>query len=336
MFSQKFARVLFSRRGLLAMALSSALLASGAPAFAAPPAVAETNAAALTVVDRIVAVIDTDIITLRELHKQAAAVLEKTAPAKHAEALRRVLDIKIDEKLMSIEVAKAGDRLVIAKADIDKAVDEVLRRNNMSNDQLKTALYGQGVTWSEYRGQLRSQLQRARLINARLQGRVDITMEDARVACAAQKESATEQQLCASHILLKVGPGVKGETVRARAVQLQSEVRAGGDFSAYALKHSEDKSSADGSLGCFSRGEMVEAFETAAFKTPTGEISDVVRTEFGYHIIKVNSRKQDSSSCTSEAVLNGFRNELYGREVEKQTALWMKELRRSSFVDVRL
>ncbi len=290
----------------------------------------------IDVVDRIVAVVDNHIITLRELRKEAHDILQKTPADKQNEALRKVLDIKIDERLMKIELEKSKDQLGIGESEIDAAVSEVLRRNNMTTEQLQAALYGQGLTWSEYRTQLRTQLERARLVNFRLQGRVNITLEDARRECETQNKIQAKERVCASHILLKLGPKEKAETVRAKAAQLQSELASGGDFATYALKYSDDKSAPDGSLGCFGPGEMMEAFEEAAFKTPTGKISDIVRTSFGFHIIKVTSRERAPSACDDEANLNRFRNELYGRAVEKQTLVWMKELRQAAFVEMRL
>jgi peptidyl-prolyl cis-trans isomerase D len=102
----------------------------------------------------------------------------------------------------------------------------------------------------------------------------------------------TPEQIRASHILLKT-EGKSDADVRAKAEGILKEVKAGGDFAALAKKYSEDDSNAQqgGDLDYFSRGRMVPEFEAAAFALAPGEVSSVVKTQFGYHIIKVTDRK---------------------------------------------
>lgn len=102
----------------------------------------------------------------------------------------------------------------------------------------------------------------------------------------------TAEQIRASHILLKT-EGKNDADVRAKAEQVLKEARAGADFAGLAKKYSEDDSNAaqGGDLDYFSRGRMVTEFETAAFALAPGEISDLVKTQFGYHIIKITDRK---------------------------------------------
>jgi peptidyl-prolyl cis-trans isomerase D len=102
----------------------------------------------------------------------------------------------------------------------------------------------------------------------------------------------TPEQIRASHVLLTT-EGKDDAAVRAQAEQVLKEARSGADFAALAKKYSQDESNAQqgGDLDYFSRGRMVPEFETAAFALKPGEISDVVKTEFGYHVIKLTDRK---------------------------------------------
>jgi peptidyl-prolyl cis-trans isomerase D len=102
----------------------------------------------------------------------------------------------------------------------------------------------------------------------------------------------TPEQIRASHILLKT-EGKNDADVKAKAEGVLKEAKAGGDFAALAKKYSEDESNAQqgGDLDYFSRGRMVPEFENAAFALAPGEISDLVKTQFGYHIIKLTDRK---------------------------------------------
>jgi peptidyl-prolyl cis-trans isomerase D len=114
----------------------------------------------------------------------------------------------------------------------------------------------------------------------------------------------TPEQIRASHILLKT-EGKNDADVRARAESVLKEVKAGGDFAALAKKYSEDDSNAQqgGDLDYFSRGRMVPEFETAAFALEPGQVSDLVKTQFGYHIIKVVDRKPAITRDLKDAVL---------------------------------
>ena len=102
----------------------------------------------------------------------------------------------------------------------------------------------------------------------------------------------TPEQIRASHILLTT-EGKDDAAVRTQAEQVLKEARSGADFAALARKYSEDETNAQqgGDLDYFSRGRMVSEFETIAFALAPGEISDLVKTEFGYHIIMLTDRK---------------------------------------------
>jgi peptidyl-prolyl cis-trans isomerase D len=114
-------------------------------------------------------------------------------------------------------------------------------------------------------------------------------------------EFKEEEQACASHILVKVASGPEAKEghpeaeARRIAEGLLAQVRGGGDFAALARKSSEDQGSAPngGDLGCFPRGRMVPEFENVAFSLDVGQTSDLVRSSFGYHIIRLSSRRDE-------------------------------------------
>ncbi len=138
---------------------------------------------------------------------------------------------------------------------------------------------------------------------AALQGRVAVTDREIEGYYQEHRDDFKEpEEACASHILVKVKAqpeateGHPEDEARKLADNLLAQVKAGGDFAAVAKKSSEDKGSAPGGgdLGCFGRGRMLPAFENAAFSLNPGEVSEVVRSDFGYHIIKLTSRKEET------------------------------------------
>ncbi len=301
------------------------------------------------VLDRIAAVIEGQIITLGELEEKATPYMAKleevkdptAREAQRLEIMKRVLDIEIGDRIVSAELERNRDKLGVTDADVDRAVQEVQKMNHLNQEQLQAALYAQGITWVEYRKKLRDQIERTRLIQFQVQGKVQLNDADVNRRCVErQRVSTKEVEVCAAHILRMIPKGASDkevEDLRVRVSKLQSELAAGADFSSYALKYSDDKGAPDGNLGCFGKGEMVEPFERAAFALKPGEISAVVRTEFGFHIIKVNDRRTPPpASCTDEALLNEIKNQLYQEEMERQMNLWLTDLRKKRFVDVRI
>ena len=111
----------------------------------------------------------------------------------------------------------------------------------------------------------------------------------------------TPEQVRASHILLNT-EGKDEATVRTRAEELLAKVKAGADFAALAKEHSEDEASKvmGGDLDYFGRGRMVPEFETAAFGLEPGQISDLVKTQYGFHIIKVVDKRPASTRSLDE------------------------------------
>ena len=102
-------------------------------------------------------------------------------------------------------------------------------------------------------------------------------------------------QVRASHILLRVDDGADEAAVEVRAAELAAEARAGADFAELAREHSNDESNAadGGDLGTFDRGEMVPELEAAAYSMAAGEISDPVRSPFGFHVIHVTEKVEE-------------------------------------------
>jgi peptidyl-prolyl cis-trans isomerase D len=116
-----------------------------------------------------------------------------------------------------------------------------------------------------------------------------------------EQQWVTPEQVRASHILLKT-EGKDEAAVKARAEALLKQVKAGADFGALAKKESEDEASKaqGGDLDFFGRNRMVKEFEDVAFSLPVGQVSDVVKSSFGFHIIKVTDKKPESRKSLDE------------------------------------
>ena len=143
----------------------------------------------------------------------------------------------------------------------------------------------------------------------KLQPRVSVTEAEERAYYDShQDEFKQPEQVCASHVLIKVKAtpeateGHPDEEARKLAQSALDQAKAGADFAALAKKMSEDQGSAPqgGDLGCFERGRMVPEFENAAFSMQPGQVSDLVKSQFGFHIIKVVDKKAASTRSLDE------------------------------------
>ena len=131
-----------------------------------------------------------------------------------------------------------------------------------------------------------------------------------------------EETVDASHILLKVEDPAKDAAVRAQAETILKQVQAGVDFAELAKKYSEDTGSAQqgGNLGPFSRGRMVKEFENAAFSLKPGEVSGLVRTQFGYHIIKVLGRDVPTLESSRRSIETSVQQQRAGELAKTKAA----------------
>jgi peptidyl-prolyl cis-trans isomerase D len=142
-----------------------------------------------------------------------------------------------------------------------------------------------------------------------LKGRLTITDRDIEAFYQEHKDDFKQaEQVCASHILIKVKAkpqdqdGHSEAEARTLAESMLAQVKSGGDFAALAKKSSEDKGSATqgGDLGCFPRGQMVPEFDNAAFSLSAGQTSDLVKSPFGFHIIRAVSHREESTATLTQ------------------------------------
>jgi hypothetical protein len=154
-----------------------------------------------------------------------------------------------------------------------------------------------------------------------------------------QKEFWEDGQVRASHILFIAEPGSSESFRKAKleqAKQILSKIRKGGDFSEIAREYSEDISASDGGdVGFISRGKMVGEFEEAVFSLKPGQVSDIVNTEYGYHIIKAEETLAGKTLTLKESKDRIVK--ILSMKKQKQGYKdWMAELKKSAFIEVSL
>jgi peptidyl-prolyl cis-trans isomerase C len=144
------------------------------------------------------------------------------------------------------------------------------------------------------------------------------------------------EQVRASHILIKVKPGASDQEkaeARKKLADIKKEIDAGKDFAELAKTHSEDMSNArGGDLGYFTKGRMVPPFEEKAFSMKPNEVSDIVETQFGLHLIKVSDRKEAGKVNYKEAepkIIDNLRNQ----QIQEKLVAYLSELRKDAKIE---
>ncbi len=298
-------------------------------------------------VDRIAAVVNRDIVTLSEVEVRAAPELQKAAaeadPSKRSElrklALKRAMDGLIGERLMESQLKELN--IDVADAEIDLAIDDVRKQNNIDGPQFEQLLVSEGYSLASYRQFMKKHLARMKLVNLKVRSKVKVSDEDIKAEYQrGAKVESEDAEVRARHLLVQVAAQATLEQIEAarkKAADLMAEAKKPGvDFAELAKKKSEGPSAADGGdLGFFRRGVMVPEFEKAAFTLPLGGVSEPIRTKFGWHVIKVEERRA-LQARPFEEVKDALREKILRTQLEKYTEQYIQELRAQAVVEDKL
>lgn len=293
------------------------------------------------VIERVVAVVNEEAVFLSELRSRAVpfvprimeATTEDERAARFAEVYAELLNHLIDEVLIRQVARRMHVR--VTNADVDMAIQNVLQSNNFSSAaEFWEAVHAQGISEREYRADLRRQLLQFKVLNQRMQGRVDISEEDIRRRYESEIGHLRRTlRFRVAHIFMAVEAEASATTIAAARANAEG-IRRGLDvanFDAAMAEHGGDE------LGWIRQGELPAELESALLTLDEGEISAPVRGPGGFHIFLLRERQQGSSEVPSYAeardrVYMMMRNEAAAR----QGRIFLQELRRDAVISRRL
>jgi peptidyl-prolyl cis-trans isomerase C len=229
-------------------------------------------------------------IDLDRLIKNMELSANRQIPAERRdEILRGALDNLVTRTVLSQETKTR--RVTVSDAEIDESLKE-MRAKFKTEEEFKQALAARGLTVEQLRSDARVDMSINKMMEAELASQP--LPSDAQVREFYDKNPDKFETARASHILFRVDEkaddAAKKKTL-AEAEAVLKQVKGGADFAALAKKHSADSSGQQGGdLGVFNKGQMVPAFDQAVFSMLPGQLSDIVTTQFGHHIIKVTDR----------------------------------------------
>jgi peptidyl-prolyl cis-trans isomerase SurA len=332
-----------SRRLLSVVLMTAALATSAAPR----GALAQAPAGRKVVVDRVVAVVNEAIIMQSELDARMAPLRAETqAIADPKERARRtskltsqVLSEMVNDEL--IVQAAADAKIDVEPGEVTAAIDEIKRENKIDDAGLQQVLAQQGFTMASYKADLRKQILRLRASNQLVRARVNVTAEDVRARYdQMQRRSEAVSSVRLAHMLFKLPERPTEQQLAAgneRAAQAIARVRAGEAFAAVTAAMSDDAGTKDsgGELGWFERGSITPEWESVVFSMEKGDLRGPIAGPQGLHVFSVLEVKRNDTKSFDE-IKDQLKAELTRRETEKQTRLWVDELRKKAYVDIKL
>ena len=230
-------------------------------------------------------------MAVRSLEDRARSAV----PAEQRDAVfRQVLDRIIGFHLL-VQEAKAR-KVVAPPWEVDSQVDQI-KKQFPTEDAFNQMLQARGVSLEQLRADTAQTIAVNVMLKNELEPKIAVTEADRKKFYDENRARfRQEDSVHASHILIRTpeqADAAAKAKARSQAGDLLAQLNKGADFADLAKKHSQDPGSAPngGDLGFFSKGQMVPAFEQAAFGLKPGQTSDIVETPFGYHIIRVSEAK---------------------------------------------
>jgi peptidyl-prolyl cis-trans isomerase SurA len=255
-------------------------------------------------IDRIVAVVNDEVITLHELRARISETFAQmrsrnVTPPPAEEFERQQLERMILEKVQLQHAAetqlRVDDRL------LDASLSRIAESNRMDVPQLRAAIEQDGMVWSRFREDIRKQIVMSRLRDREVESRVVVTEgEIANFIANPERKPDQSEEYNVSHILLRVPEGASPEQLirlKARADAALEQIRKGEDFSRIAASYSDAQDAVNGgSLGWRSLDRLPALFADAVPKMKLGEVSDVMRSPAGFHLLMVVDKRGGSGS----------------------------------------
>ena len=299
-----------------------------------------------TVTNAIVAIVNDDIITLYDVNREAQPAIIEEEKKKgslndtaRSQVRRTALDRLIEKKLTEQKIKELG--IKVSEEEIRQAIDDVRKQNNItSQDALVTALAGQGLTFDQYRAQLQEQIEKLRLVSMEVRAKVHVSETEMRDYYTTNLAKYTEDESYhARHIFFKTGEKATPEEItlsRTTALAVLRDAKGGKDFAELAKKFSEDPAARKdgGDLGSFKKGDMQPELEKTILSLKPGEVSELVSTPIGFHIIKLEARNAGTTKPFL-SVKAEIEEILYRKKSEERFSQWIKELRGKASIETK-
>ena len=297
-------------------------------------------------VDRIVAIVNDEIITLSELEGFRKAFFPQ--PSSGGDWLEKELDlVKVQQKALDalindklIEQEAERQQIAIPDDQIQETIDSIKQDQGLTQDQLEIMLKAQGLTYEKYKIEIKKRLKRTKMVKRAVKSDVEITNENLERYYRTHIQRYTaDPSVRISHMLLPLSPNSTSQEeddVLSLAREIKRRADRGEAFATltqeYAGQMPEIRT---GDLGYFKKGEMIPALEDEAFGLDVNAVGKPVRTQQGVVLIRVTDRK-GSQPIPLEDIREKVEADFYTSEVERRYQEWIDKIREKAVIEVKL
>jgi peptidyl-prolyl cis-trans isomerase SurA len=296
-------------------------------------------------VNTIAAIVNDDIVTLSEVNREAQPVIrdaEKKGTVDNEirrQIRRAALEHLVEKRLIDQKIKELG--IKVADEEIRQAIDDVKKQNNMASQEvLVSALASQGLTFEQYRTQLKEQIEKLKLVSMEVRAKIQVGESEMREYYESNRIKYSEDETFrARHIFFRTNEKAPAEDIKRTmntALMVLAEAQGGKDFSELAKSYSEDPAARKdgGALGTFKKGDMMPELEKAILNMKQGEVSELVYTTSGFHIVKLEERTSGKMK-PFESVKTEIEDALYRKKSEDRFSQWAKELRSKASIEMK-
>lgn len=292
--------------------------------------------------NRVVAIVNSEVITLHELNGKIrqlsgveASALEAQNKEGYIDARRKVLDLLIDETIAHDKINEIG--IEVTQKELDAAVERIKERNQWTHEDLVAGLAGQGITYEQYLENLKKEMEQMRLIDFEVKSKIIIREETIKQYYDdhGYEFESHEKVRLAIIILRNENPeGPIAPSLSRKAEEIVSSIKAGEDFGDLARRYSQGPGAAEGGdLGFFNPAQLDPNLRETVETTAVGEVSGPIISPAGIQIIKV-LEKQETGVKTLEEVRDAIYDALYKEEINKRFSSWIKGLREQAYIKI--
>jgi peptidyl-prolyl cis-trans isomerase SurA len=308
-------------------------------------AVVSAAAAGAALVDRIVAVVNDDVILLSEVEQSLKGIrvaLEQegyTASQRNqilAQQRERIVSQMIDDKLTDQQVRRYN--LNVEDEEVERTIGRIRSANQITEDELIRQLEMTGISYSDYKRQIKEKLMRARLVNIEVRSKIVVTDSDVEAYYNANKaQYASSAKYDLRHILLRVRPEDDAERrmqIRQQMEAIHARLEKGEAFEQLARLYSNASTAAQGGrLGVFSDKSLTEQVRRALSGLKEKQFTSVLDTEQGYQVFYIEKIVRKGGKSFEE-VKPEIQDKLYADIVDREFQTWLEKLRGRAHIQI--
>jgi len=299
--------------------------------------------ASAELVSGIAALVNDEPITTYDLAKEEEAMksglsdtASLTSAAARAQLRQAALDALVNKKLIEQKVKELDIR--VSDEEVRQAIEDVKKTNNITEENLVAALAARGISFDAYKTQLKDQLERLRLISLEVRSKIQVSEKEIQDYVAAHPGNyQVDEAFHALQIFLKIPATATSDQqkkISEKAEKILREAKSGADFAELAKKYSDDPSGKEGGdLGFLTKGDLLPEFEKALISMRVGEVSGLVRTSAGIHIIKLVDYREGKTQNLDSAKRE-VEDLLYKQKSEERFSQWLDGLRKNAAIEI--